>query len=156
MKNGFLLFLVLLPIFLLETFGLLPTIISTPLTVTACLFFLRQTLINYLNSPSAISSFKGIFSFILKTGLFYSFWFGLYYYIMINYVQTDIMEKSMELVKQGEFFQNKSGDEAYWNDVAKAMKSPVTWIFYAFTINSFLFSLLGLIFGLIFKSRAEQ
>jgi hypothetical protein len=100
--------------------------------------------------------FKKVFITCLLTGVFYSIWMGTYQFFLMNYIDP---EGAQEMLKEAEksaksLFPDRSDEAMQLNTQLYA--SPVYLIFSHLLLNFFFFSLIGLILGFQFKSKATQ
>ena len=154
MKKGLLLFVFLIPIFLLGDFQLIPVWLTTPTSLFVGMFLCRKWVLQ--NSEAYNATTKSIFIQTLRIGLFFSIWFGLYQYILVMYIQPDLLEAQIKFFEESSQFSTETpSNNIDTPALSELLKSPLPWFFSSVLINCFLFSMLGLIFGLIFKAKSK-
>lgn len=157
MKNGLILFGITLPFLLLSEFvfsskqALLELIIFV-----APLISLRFLISKEMGKLSKKEVFKKTFQTIFVAGAFYAIWMGFYQFALINYLKPEIgpvLLSEIEVTMKNIF---PTIAEETLTITAQKFKSPLYWIFSYFLNYSFLFSIIGVILGFQFKSKASH
>ena len=154
MKKGFLLFAILLPFFLAGDYQLIPAWASTPISMIVGFYFLfKWTQKEVLDKEV---EFKSIFLQTIKTGIYFSVWLGLYQYLLVVHLQPELLMEQIRIFEaSGQMPENLAPNAIESPQLSKLLRSPLPWFFSSVLINCFLFSMLGLIFGLIFKVKSK-
>ena len=108
-----------------------------------------------MSSFSLETFFKEILKFTIITSFFYAIWIGFYQYLITQFFKPEILEAQLELIKSTAFF-GKNFTEEELATQFEMYKSPIYWIFSALFLYSVLFSIIGLIFGYLYKSKVKQ
>jgi len=156
MKNGLVIFIILLPLYLFHDFVFerQNTILQAfefilPFTITS--YFVRQK-IGQFNREKI---FKEIFRFTLVTGMFFAIWFGTYQYFITQFAIPEIFDAQIDLMIN-QLALGKSLTEAEIESVIQNARTPLNWILSALFLYSILFSLLGTIFGFLYKVKLSK
>lgn len=156
MKNGLILFFIILPLSLLNDFifDRENPLLSTLEVILPPIIFLILIKRN-MSSFSLETFFKEILKFTIITSFFYAIWIGFYQYLITQFFKPEILEAQLELIKSTAFF-GKNFTEEELATQFEMYKSPIYWIFSALFLYSVLFSIIGLIFGYLYKSKVKQ
>jgi len=156
-KNALIFFAIVLPLLVLNQVAfdgksdLLSAIIfSVPFIGLNLL--LRKSHLHHSKSEIFIKVFKTC----LTTGVFYAIWIGLYQFILINHIETNLTEELLinnDVIMKVNFPEQA---EEISGTISKLIRQPLTWVSIQLVINSFFFSIFGLILGFVFKSKVSQ
>lgn len=155
MKNAIILFLVVLPILLLndlvfERESPILSALELVLPFVTMSYLLRRSKSEFDQK----NIFKEVFKMYLMAGIFYSIWFGSYQYLLTQFIKPEIWEAQMEAIKSTAIMGRTLTDEEILVQ-SQFSKGPLYWIFSALFVYSLLFSLIGVIFGYLYKSKAN-
>ena len=156
MKNDLIIFLILLPIYLFHDFvferqNAIIQVLEFILPFTITSYFIRQKL-GQFNKEKI---FKEIFKFSLITGLFFAIWFGTYQYFITQFVIPQIFDTQID-VMINKLALGKTLTQHEIESVIQNARTPLNWILSALFLYSILFSLLGTIFGLLYKVKLSK
>ncbi len=157
MKNALILFLITLPLLILNQLafegksGILVVIIFT-IPFIGLNILIKKTHSAYFKNEV----FKKVFFSCLRTGFFFAIWIGSYQFILVNYIDTDLAQNLLVEVADNmhAFFPENS--EEFTKRNSGLFTQPLFWISSYLLNYSFLFSVIGVILGFQFKYKAAH
>lgn len=156
MKNGLIIFGITLPFLLLQDFVFnrqIPLLGGIVFAIPfVSLNFLIKKQLPQIDSKEIL---KKVFLLALNTGLFYALWVGSYHYIVNCLLKPEYISVQLEALKSAEILGRKFTTQELEMQF-KVLKSPFSWILSALFFYSMLFSILGLIFGYLYKSKVNK
>jgi len=157
MKNALILFGIVLPVLIINQLvfngnsSILGIIIFT-IPFIGLNFLLKKSHSEY----SKKEVFKKVFMTCLRTGFFYAIWMGSYQFLLVNYFKPTMAQELLIEIEANmqSLFPERAEELTKRN--AELFTQPIFWISSHLLNYSFLFSLIGLILGFQFKSKAAQ
>ena len=157
MKNALILFAIVLPVLILNQLAF-----NNDSAILGIIIFTIPFIgLNFLlkKSHSAYSKkevFKKVFMTCLLTGFFYAIWMGSYQFLLVNYIKPTMAQELLVEIEANmkSLFPERAEELTQRN--AELFTQPIFWVSSHLLNYSFLFSLIGLILGFQFKSKAAQ
>ncbi len=159
MRNALILFAIVLPLLIVQQFtGFQQSEFLSSLILILPAFIFQRLLQKSHANYSKQEVFGKVFKSAMSTGFFYSIWMGSFIYFTAYFWKPEIFDEyvklSVEIIKTQKLSDLEK--EHYQNMMIGFINSPFYFIFGALFTYSFIFSLLGIILGFIFKSKAQN
>lgn len=158
MKNALILFAFNLPFLILQQFsGFQQSEFLGSLILVLPLFVFHRILKKSHSEYPKDEIFRKVYRTSISTGAFFGLWMGAFHYFNTQFFNPQLITEIINLVKINLSSQTlpQSQKDDLLGSMQSVLSSPVFWIFYALLIYSFIFSILGIILGFIFKSKAS-
>lgn len=157
MKNALILFGFTLPVLILNqlAFGGESSILGV-IIFTIPFIGLNILLKKTHSGFSRKEAFKKVFMTCLTTGFFYAIWMGSYQFLLVNYIEPNLAQDLLIEIEASmkSLFPERAEELTQRN--AQLFTQPIFWVSSHLLNYSFLFSIIGLILGFQFKSKAAQ
>jgi hypothetical protein len=159
MKNALILFAFVLPLLILQQFTeLKQSEFLSSLILVLPAFVFHRLLIKTHSDYQKNEVFGKVFKSAITTGVFYSLWMGSFIYFVAYFWKPEIFSENIKIAHEVMKLQKMSQTEkdTFLKTMISFINSPFHYIFGALLTYSFIFSLLGIILGFIFKLKAAN